>query len=123
MYLTNFSARTGMDTWSILKQSLTNFEFRVFLLLRWLLKDGRMIVGFIPFLRVFVRCENVNRLVHDLNSSLVSIFLADNNHTTTASIEILNSWVKELNTESGLRLVITQDSSKINLSSLKNFPL
>ena len=78
---TNPSARAGYDTRSVFKRSLTglNSEFSFSktscltkaeepsLLYYFPIAGGRMI-GFIPFPRVLVLCENAIILVQDLNS-------------------------------------------------------
>ena len=77
---TNSSARTGYDTRSMLKRSLTDlnsgFSFTLSNCLAkaeepslpyYLPIAGGRIIGFIPFPRVLVLCENAISLVQDLN--------------------------------------------------------
>ena len=97
-YLPNPSARAGYDARSICKRSLTGFEFRVFLLLDQLLRQGwraslsyylpiaagRMI-GFIPFPSVLVLCEMQSAWSRIWSRVAVSISYDDNHYTTGTS--------------------------------------
>ena len=101
---TNPSARTGYDTRSIFKWSLTgvNSEFSFSLasclteaeepsLSYYLPIAGGRIIGFIPFQRVLVLCEMQSVSFRIWNRVAVSISYDDNHYTTGTSIISLNN--------------------------------
>ena len=121
---TNPSARTGYDTRTIFKQSLTglNSEFsfsstssltkaKELSLPYYLFIAGGRIIGFIPFPRVLVLCEMQSISSRIWTRIAVSIFNGDNYYTTGR--QNLKTMIKSKNYSTQRKSLKARDNAKI----------